>query len=108
MTAISRRSSSKERNLIFSTRSAARRRRFEILAGLTVFFAFPAFTLFLGFRFFIAYNEPSPLPAAVNSWRGGPLLPHESRRFNRSRIAQREFYTICILSNLQLPPATWW
>jgi hypothetical protein len=56
MTAIGRRSSSKERNLTFSLRSATRRRRFEILAGLAAFSVFPAFANFLAITIFIAYN----------------------------------------------------
>jgi len=39
------------------------------------------FAFFWSLARFIGYNQPSPSPAAVNSWRGEPLLPHESMHF---------------------------
>ncbi|MGH9855231.1 MAG: hypothetical protein ACREBD_35810 [Blastocatellia bacterium] len=55
--------------MIFPMRSAARLRRFAALTGLALaaFFVFATLVFFFGFARFIAYNRPSPLPAAAVS-----------------------------------------
>src|SRR5262245_56784645 len=100
MTAISRRSSSKERTLIFSMRSAARRRRFEILAGLAAFFVFPAIAFFLGFDLFIAYYQPSPLPSVAASWRGESSVTPSEWAFHVDENSTEENsakYAFCLI-----------
>jgi hypothetical protein len=49
----------------------------------------------------IVYNQPSPLPAAENSWRGEPLLPSESRHFIDLAFTERRSIYLALRLRLE-------